>query len=75
MDGVIWVGWIIVYPMKSKGEPHWALFLIFQHVGVPLSMVMNGSLQQTLDNFHVAQQKQTQPYSTHQNAAKRESKN
>ncbi len=55
--------------MKTKGESHEALTLMFQHEGVPLSMVMDGSKEQNLGK--VCQKivdshsllKQTKPYS------------
>ncbi len=69
-----------VYHMKIKGEAHEALSLMFQREGVLLSLVMDGSKEQTLGKFgwklvdaH-CQLKQTKPYSPWQNAAKREIK-
>ncbi len=44
-------GWSHAYPMKSKGEAHEALSLLFQCEGVPPLMVMDGSMEQTLGNF------------------------
>ncbi len=44
-------GWVRVYPMKIKGEAHKALSLMFQCEGVPPSMVMDGSKEQTLGEF------------------------
>ncbi len=41
-------GWVGVYPMKTKGEAHKALSLMFQHEGLPPSMVMGSSKEQTL---------------------------
>ncbi len=62
--------WEDVYPIKTKDEAHKALFLMIQHEGVPLSMVMDGSKEQTMGKFcqklakaHF-QLKQTKPYSS-----------
>ncbi len=66
--------------MKTKGKVHEALSLMFQFDGVPPSMVMDGSKEQTLDEFHWkpvevhCQLKQTKPYSPQQNAAEQEIK-
>ncbi len=69
-----------MYPMKTKSEAHKALSLMFQREGVPLSMVMDGSMEQTLGKFcwklvdaH-CQLKQTELYSPRQNAAEKEIK-
>ncbi len=35
--------------MKTKGEAHEAMSMMFQHEDVPLSMVMEGSEEQVLD--------------------------
>ncbi len=45
-------GWSHVYPMKTKGEVHETLSLMFQHEGVPPLMVMVSSKEQTLGKFH-----------------------
>ncbi len=45
-------GWSHAYPMKTKGEAHEALSLMFQREGVPPLMVMDGSKEQTLGKFH-----------------------
>ncbi len=66
--------------MKTKGEAHESLSLMFQHEGVPPSMVMNGLKEQTLGQFSWklvnthCQLKQTKPYSPWQNATEREIK-
>ncbi len=66
--------------MKTKGEAHKTLSLMFQREGVPLSMVMDGSKEQTLGKFSRklvdahCQLEQTEPYSPWQNAAEREIK-
>ncbi len=44
-------GWAHVYPMKTNGEAHEALSLMFEHEGVPPSMIMDGSKEQTLGKF------------------------
>ena len=73
-------GWVRVYPMKTKGEAHETLSLLFQREGVPPSIVMDGSKEQTLGKFRhklvdaSCQMKQTEPYSPWQNAAEREIK-
>ncbi len=73
-------GRVCVYPMMTKGEVHEALSLMCQREGVSLSMVMDGSKEQTLGWFcrklvdaH-CQLKQTEPYSPWQNDAEREIK-
>ncbi len=40
-----------MYSMKIKGEAHKALSLMFQHEGVPLSIVMDGSKEQMMGKF------------------------
>ncbi len=68
-------GWVCVYAMKTKGKAHKALSLMFQHEGVPLSLVMDGLKEQTFGKFcwklvdSHCQLKQTKPYSPWQNAA------
>ncbi len=73
-------GWVRVYPMKTKGEEHNALSLMFQHEGVPPSMLIDSLKEQTLGKFcqklvnaH-CQLKQTEQYSPWQNATEREIK-
>ncbi len=74
------LGWVCVYPMETKGKANIALFLMFQHEGVLLSMVMDSSKEQTLGKFHQklvdaqCQLKQTDSYSHCLNAAEREIK-
>ncbi len=66
--------------MKTKGKTHEALSLMFQREGIPPSMLIDGSKEQTLGKFCWklvdvrCQLKQTEPYSPWQNAAKREIK-
>ncbi len=69
-----------MYPINTKGEAHKVLSLMFQCEGIPPSMVMDGSKEQTLGKFcwklvdaH-CQLKQTEPYSPWQNAADQEIK-
>ncbi len=45
-------GWSCAYPMKTKGELHETLTLMFQCEGVPPLMVMDSSKEQTLGKFH-----------------------
>ncbi len=73
-------GWVWLYPMKTIGEAHEALSLIFQHKGVSPSMVMDGLKEQTLGQFcwklvdTQCQLKQAKLYSPWENAAERETK-
>ena len=61
--------------MKTKGQVHEALSLLFGQEGVPNKMIMDGSKEQTMHEFqHKTQQagchvKQTEPYSPWQIAA------
>ncbi len=73
-------GLVHVYSMKTKGEAHKALSLMFQCEGMPPSMVMDGLKEQMMGKFcrklvdaH-CQLKQTEPYSPWQNATEREIK-
>ncbi len=65
---------------KGQAHEHEALSLMFQHEGIPLSMVMDGSKDQTLGKFFCklvdahCQLKQTKPYSQWKNADGREIK-
>ncbi len=43
--------WSCAYPMKTKGEAHLALSLMFQCEGVPLLMVMDSSKEKTIGKF------------------------
>ncbi len=45
--------WSHSYPIKTKGQVHEALSLMFQCEGVPLLMVMDSSKEQTLGKFHL----------------------
>ncbi len=63
-------GWSCAYPMKTKGEAHEALSLMFQREGVPPLMVMDGLKEQTLGKFRQklrdvgCEQKITEPFSS-----------
>ncbi len=43
--------WSRAHPMKRKGDAHETLSLVFQRDGVPLTMVTNGSKEQTKGEF------------------------
>ena len=67
-------GWVRAFPMPKKSCAHEALSLLFKRDGVPSTMVMDGSKEQTLGQFkskcrqagcHV---KQTEPYSPWSNS-------
>jgi hypothetical protein len=68
-------GWTRVYPMRTKAEAHEGLSLMFQRDGVPPSIIMDGSKEQTMGEFRKKARaagcriKQTEPYSPWQNAA------
>jgi hypothetical protein len=68
-------GWTRVYPIRSKAEAHEGLTMMFQRDGVPLSIIMDGSKEQTMGEFRKKARaagcriKQTEPYSPWQNAA------
>ncbi len=44
-------GWARAHPMKRKGDAHETLFLGFQCNGVPPTMVINDSKEQTKGEF------------------------
>ena len=44
-------GWACAYPMKQKGEAHETLSLMFHRDGVSLTMVTDGSKEQTQGDF------------------------
>ena len=67
-------GWVRAFAMPKKSCAHEALSLLFKREGVPSTMVMDGSKEQTLGKFatkcrqagcHV---KQTEPYSPWSNS-------
>ena len=67
--------WCRANPMRAKSDAHDTLSLLFQRDGVPPTMVMDGSKEQTLGKFKKKLQeaqckmKQTEPHSPWQNAA------
>lgn len=71
-------GWSCAYPMRTKGQAHDTLPLMFQCEGVLPHMVMNGSKEQTLGKFHQklcdagCKKKATEPCSPWKNAAEQE---
>jgi hypothetical protein len=44
-------GWARAHPMKSKGEAHETLSLVFHRDGVPPTMVVEDSKEQTIGKF------------------------
>lgn len=68
-------GWVRIYPLKKKSEAHEALSLLAQRDGIPPTLIMDGSKEQTLGLFRKKARemgcciKQTEPYSPWQNAA------
>lgn len=68
-------GWVRVFPMKKKSDAHEGLSLMAQRDGVPHTLIMDGSLEQTKGTFRKkarnmsCHMKQTEPYSPWQNAA------
>ena len=66
--------WCRAMPMKKKSKAQKTLSLLFQRYGVPLSMIMDGSKDQTLGKFKNKCQedschiRQTEPHSPYQNA-------
>ncbi len=44
-------GWARAHPMKHKGDTHETLSLVFQHDGVPPTMVTDDSKEQTKGEF------------------------
>ena len=67
--------WCKAYPMKTRGEVHHLLSLLFLHEGVPKTLIMDGVREQVMGEFHQkarqadCQVKQTEPCSPWQNAA------
>ena len=43
--------WCKACPMKTKGQAHEALSLLFAQEGVPNKMIMDGSKEQTMGEF------------------------
>jgi hypothetical protein len=68
-------GWAHAHPMKCKGDAHETLSLVFQHDGVPPTMVTNDSKEQTKGEFRRKLKEAdchpqvTEPYSPWQQAA------
>ena len=68
--------WYKAYPMKTKGEAHHLLSLLFSHEGVPKTLIMDGVREEAMGEFRQkarqadCQVKQTEPYSPCQNTAK-----
>lgn len=68
-------GWTRAYPLRRKGEAHEALSLFFQREGVPPTMVLDGSNEQTKGDFRRKLReadchlRQTEPYSPWMQAA------
>ena len=68
-------GWVRAFPMPKKSCAHEALSTLFKRDGVPTTMVMDGSKEQTLGDFkkkcrqagcHI---RETEPYSPWSNSA------
>jgi len=68
-------GWTRAFPMKKKSDAHEGLSLLAQRDGVPHSIIMDGSREQTMSEFNRKARemgchiKVTEPYSPWQNAA------
>ena len=68
-------GWMRVFPMKKKSEAHEGLSLMAQRDGVPPTIIMDGSKEQTMGEFRRKAKemgcrvKTTERYSPWQNAA------
>jgi hypothetical protein len=68
-------GWARAHPMTRKGEAHETLSLFFHRDGVPPTMVLDGSKEQTKGDFMRklreadCHARQTEPYSPWQQAA------
>lgn len=68
-------GWSRAYPLTKKGDAHESLSLLFHRDGVPPTMILDGSKEQTLGVFKRklreadCHARQTEPYSPWQQAA------
>jgi hypothetical protein len=68
-------GWARAHPMTRKGAAHETLSLLFHHDGVPPTMVLDSSKEQTKGDFMRklreadCRARQTEPYSPWQQAA------
>ena len=69
-------GWARAYTMKTKGNTHENIYLLFQRTGVPYHLLVDGYKEQVLGSFKKkslevgCRLKQTEPYSPWQNATK-----
>ena len=67
-------GWARAFPMQKKSDAHEALSTLFKRDGVPNSLVMDGSKEQTLSKFRTkcresdCHVKQVEPYSPWSNS-------
>ena len=67
-------GWARAFPMQKKSDAHEALSILFKRDGVPNSLVMDGSKEQTLSKFRTkcresdCHVKQVEPYSPWSNS-------
>ena len=43
--------WCKAYPMKTNGEVHHSLSLLFLHEGVPKTLIMDGAREQVMGEF------------------------
>ena len=68
-------GWTRAYPIRKEAEAHHTLSKFFKDIGVPNTMVMDGSKAQNMGEFKRktkeadCRTKQTEPYSPFMNAA------
>ena len=71
-------GWSRSYGLKSKGDAHLALSLLFQREGVPDKLISDNAKEQSLGIFRKKCQeagcatRTTEPYSPWQNTCERE---
>jgi hypothetical protein len=62
-------GWSRAHPLTTKGNAHESLSLLFHRDGIPSTMILDGSKEQTLGNFKRklreagCHARQTKPYS------------
>jgi hypothetical protein len=68
-------GWSQAHPLTTNGDAHESLSLLFHRDGIPPTMILDGSKEQTLGNFKRklreadCHARQTEPYSPWQQAA------
>ena len=43
--------WCKAYPMKTNGEAHHSLSLLFSHEGAPKTLIMDGAIEQVMGKF------------------------